>query len=438
MHENKFFDRLVSVTKVGVLPVYDLTVPGVSQFVANGIVVHNCDYSGVELRIVTNLSKERLWLNEYFRCAGCDLKFPRGEEKQTPKAPPKFCPACGSDKIGDLHTLTALSIYGADAKSRPDWKQLRQNAKGVNFALCYGGSGQAVCLTIGCAKDEGALIKRKFDATYSGLQEWWEKQKTIARYYKKIVTAFGRWYPTPEVDHDDGFMRSKADRNAINAPIQGTSADITKISMWRIYEMCRDRGWFEKVNMLITMHDELVFEIDNDIIEEVLPHITKEMISNDDVLALGWPVPLTSDVELGHDWTVHWNIEDAKASGKWPAELVPLFPKMYAESQEQLRIREEKKASMPPKEEKAPLEPSPPPIVKQEIPVEDPKVPKVVQLKKKLTATDYQFVVSAVKSSIDDRGVFVILREPSGEQSSPLGVPVNLQKFETSLRGAGL
>lgn len=90
------------------------------------------DYSGVELRLVTNLSKEPLWLKEFFRCSTCGRTFDQGNGAETPPPPPSRCPNCGGDKIGDLHTLTAISIYGTDAPNLPNWKKLRGNAKCIH------------------------------------------------------------------------------------------------------------------------------------------------------------------------------------------------------------------------------------------------------------------------------------------------------------------
>lgn len=284
------------------------------------------DYSGVELRIVTNLSREPLWLTEFFHCSGCDMMFDRGDGSYTPPAPPAKCPRCGSDKIGDLHTLTGLAIYGEEAKNRPDWKQLRQQAKSCNFALCYGGGGSAVMRATGCAKEEGWRIKNKFDKTYKGLANWWESTRQFARKHGYVMTAFGRWYPLPDINHADGFWRSKAERNAVNGPVQGSSADIMKLAMGMLYRECKKRGWLNKVGMLITIHDELVFDIDEDILAEAIDVFSKIMIE-DTVSRLKWPVPLTCDIELGKDWTVPWHLGKMRGGEKkWPEELVALFP----------------------------------------------------------------------------------------------------------------
>lgn len=321
-----FFDTVESIIPDGIATVYDLHVPDGSRFTVNSVVVHNCDFSGVELRIVTNLSGEPKWLREFFHCSGCDRMFQQPTaDAPIPVAPPPYCPDCGSDKIGDLHTLTGISVYGEDAPKRENWKQLRGFAKGCNFALCYGGGGNAVVTSIGCDKNEGWRIKEQFDKTYKTLSGWWKLQHLYAKKHKYVTTAFGRRYPLPDIDHELGGFRSKAERNAVNGPVQGTSADITKIAMGLAYKECKKRGWLEKVHMLITMHDELVFEIDKDILEEAIDLFVGLMCRNDILLRLGWAVPLTSDVEMGPDWTVPWDLKKIRKKGECPPELDGCF-----------------------------------------------------------------------------------------------------------------
>lgn len=436
-----------------------------------GKVIAGIDFSSVELRIVTNISSEPKWLREFFHCSGCDKMFPMGTaEDPVPVAPPPYCPDCGSDKIGDLHTLTALSLYGEDAPKRENWKQLRSFGKSCNFALCYGGSGNAVVTATGCDKNEGYRIKDQFDKTYKVLSGWWKTQAIAAKKYKFVTTAFGRRYPLPDIDHEMGGFRAKAERNAVNGPIQGclhfdskiptslglltvkelwdrqaggeydrfkvwtgkawvdgralfsgvkelrvttfsngitirtspehlfrvlgkegdlrwvrqddlkvgfyaatdsgnrdnqdyqytqvtdkvvtnqfvtmydievfdddhafvcdgmvvhnTSADITKIAMGLVYRECKQRGWLDKVHMLITMHDELVFEIDKDILEEAVDIFVRLMCRNELVQKLNWPVPLTSDVEMGPNWMVEWDLKKIRKKGECPPELEGCF-----------------------------------------------------------------------------------------------------------------
>lgn len=126
------------------------------------------DFSGEELRLVTNLSGEPKWTTEFFHCSSCDRTFSRDTRSatcKTPFPPPPRCPNCGSDKIGDLHTLTAMSIYGNDAPSRPEWKVLRGHAKCVHpdtFIALNGGISRMGSLATGPVdtflKVEGARV----------------------------------------------------------------------------------------------------------------------------------------------------------------------------------------------------------------------------------------------------------------------------------------
>jgi DNA polymerase I-like protein with 3'-5' exonuclease and polymerase domains len=318
------------------------------------------DFSGEELRIVTNLSGEPKWTKEFFRCSGCDRTFPRDPRSatcSTPMPPPARCPNCGSDKIGDLHTLTGIEVFGADAPTKPNWKVLRGHAKGVNFALCYGGGGQAVCRSIGCEKNEGWRIKNQFDKTYQGLRTWWEVTHKFARKHGFVRTAFGRKYPLPDINNADGFFKSKAERNAVNGPVQGTAGDLIKIAQSLVYKECKKRGWLEKCMMVVTMHDELGFDIDADIMEEALTMLAHTMTANNIFLSRNWIIPFTCDIEIGHDWTVPWDINgmtykevrfignkkiksakdcppgvDFDSLPSWPEELVPWFRSARGES----------------------------------------------------------------------------------------------------------
>lgn len=289
------------------------------------------DFSGVELRIVTNMSGESKWTNEFFRCSTCENKFPRTER------PPMFCPECGSDKIGDLHSLTALSIYGDGIKGTKEFKLRRQTGKIVNFLLCYGGGGGAVSRSTGVDKEEGWRIKRQFDKAYKGLIKWWGSTHNIARQQFYVTTAFGRKYPVPDINHEEGGWRSKAERNAVNAPVQGSSADIMKLAMGLLYKEFKARGWDYRVLMNITIHDELVFEIPYELCSEAVDVIDNIMCFKT-VQNLGWTVPLKCDVEFGDDWSVPYNLTEMmwnKGGGDWDGRLAKVFPKKYQHYLEQ-------------------------------------------------------------------------------------------------------
>jgi len=326
------------------------------------------DFGGVELRIATILSGEPKWLQEYFRCSSCKQEFDAGDGKSTPQAPPAYCPKCGDDRIGDLHTLTGITFFGEDKVGTKQWKKMRQGAKSANFAMAYGGGPSAIVRAIeGCDEQEAARHHRAFNQTYSTLKAWWDEIKAFGRKNGYVATAFGRHYPIPDIrlpvsardvvkqlkeeyaeklaKWEESYeaadkrtksalldakpkppteaavkqkmefnrkFKAKAERNATNGPIQGLSADITKLAMALIYRECKKRDWLDKVFMTITIHDELVFEIDFDIAAEALELFQEIMTRNKSILNMKWAVPLTTDCEIGYDWTVPFNIKDFK------------------------------------------------------------------------------------------------------------------------------
>lgn len=319
------------------------------------------DYDGVELRIAANFSREPKWIKAYFECSDCKHQFDRGDGKSTPEPPPPFCPTCGSDKIGDLHTLTALAIFGDKARERDDWKQLRQNAKRVNFGLGYGGGPGAVQRSTGVSINEARRIKRKYDSSYPALKQWWRGQHQFVATHKFVRTAFDRKYPLPDIDDSRKGFVAAAQRNAINGPIQGSSADITKLAMALIYKVCKKRGWLDKVHMLVTLHDELVFEIHGSILFEAVEVFRHVMTRNKAVLKLKWPVPLTAGAEVGTSWACTWDFRKILAGkAPMPEVLKPLYEE-YLTSRPEEELAEEK-----PTEEAKPAE-----VQKPDLPVVD-------------------------------------------------------------------
>lgn len=182
----------------------------------------------------------------------------------------------------------------------------------TNFALCYGGGGNAVVRSTGVDKNEGWRIKNQFDQTYLGLKRWWGGQHRFATEHGFVTTAFGRVYPVPDIWSADGGFRSKAERNSVNGPIQGSGADIIKIAMGLAYKTCKKNNWFKLVRLVATMHDELVFEVHGSVLEEVINTLTPAMTSNAMIMGMKWPVPLTTDCEIGHDWTVSWALNEMR------------------------------------------------------------------------------------------------------------------------------
>ena len=322
--------------------------------------------------------------------------------------------------------MTALSLYGKEAQNRPDWKALRGNGKATNFALCYGGSGNAVSRSTGVDQDEGRRIKATFDKTYKGLSKWWAHQHIFARKHGFVLTDFGRKYPVPDIHlpridpqtgRKNGGFIAKAQRNSVNGPVQGSSADITKLAMALIYKACRDRGWLDKVHMLLTMHDELVFEIDKGILKEAIDVLVECMAYNPVIMRRNWIIPLTVDVELGYDWTVPWDLNQIKRSGKWPEELKDLFDESKV-------VSEEPEPEIGPNKVE-PVYAKNPPVTKVKI--------------KELTPRTVEKLAIAIFGSRDDQGTFLHLELPDIDVGSsveslwgkpfPEALKVNLDKF---------
>jgi len=293
------------------------------------------DYAGVELRIATNLSREPKWMAEYFRCADCGEAFDKGDGKTTPAAPPPFCPKCGSDKIGDLHSLTTIMLYGEDIKKdKKMFKAKRQIGKATNFLLCYGGGPNALTQQIGLERPEAERVKATFDKSYNYLRDWWGQQHRYGRRFNFVTTAFGRRCPVPDINlpkfdkqtgRRNGSFISKAERNATNAPVQGTSADITKMAMGMIHRHAIKNNWLDRMGMMITMHDELVFDVEPSLMKDFLDVVPKIMASNKMILSRNWSVPLTVDIEVGKDWTVPYNMTEIIHTKEVPEGLRDLL-----------------------------------------------------------------------------------------------------------------
>ena len=116
----------------------------------------------------------------------------------------------------------------------------------------------------------------------------------------------------PDIHHEDRRIKSKDERKSVNSPIQGTSADITKIAMTLIYKETKKRGWFDKLKMILTVHDEIVFDIHESIIGEAIPVLCELMSRNSAIKSMNWPLPLLVDVEIGKDWKVPYDLKDLR------------------------------------------------------------------------------------------------------------------------------
>lgn len=277
------------------------------------------DYSGVELRLVSNLSKEPKWIKAFYQCSECGYEYEQGEDEEGfPRQTPSLCVNCGADAIGDLHSVTAVAFYGEGAKKDPRWKALRGHGKQCNFALSYGGTAKAVQRSIeGCTPEEAEQRYKQFTSTYKTLTSWWSSQHQLGKAQGFVKTGFGRVQPLPHINEKEFRLASKDERKAVNGPVQGTSADITKLAMSLIYKTVKEKGWSDLFKMILTVHDEIVFEIHESIIGEAIPIVCDIMVRNKGIKAQKWPIPLLVDVEIGPDWSVDYNLKDLRQGWRY-------------------------------------------------------------------------------------------------------------------------
>ena len=285
-----------------------------------GYTIVKIDYSGQELRIVTNVSKEPLW----------EDAFLNGD--------------------GDLHTLTAKAFFG-------DWvtkehKLERGMGKTANFALVYGGGAGAVQRATKCDRAEAARRKANFDKSVPTFAGWVKGQKEKVKKDLGITNAFGRFISIPDANmqpsdvvqhylaklkknpdelidwntvHSDAGqeankIRAACERNAINYPIQSAGADVLKISLVKLYKLFYKKGWLDisgdsSVRILLTVHDEIVFEIKHERLQEALNLIIPEMESPSQMV--NWKVPLVAEATLGLSWEAKYDWHDI-LNGKVP------------------------------------------------------------------------------------------------------------------------
>lgn len=295
----------------GIPATYDKKKPAVAiglrkAFIARpGYTMVKSDYAGEELRIVTNLSREPVWIKE----------FKHG--------------------TGDLHSITARAFFGKEEVS----KQERQMGKTANFALVYGGGPQAIMRATGCSAQEGARRKANFDKAVPVFSQWVKRQKALVRAQKGVFTAFKRWMSIPDIDNEDRAIQAACERYATNWPIQGSGADIMKIAMVLLYREFYKRGWAwdqaDIVRMILTVHDEIVFEVKHEYLEEVMPVIKEQMEAP--YKMAGWDIPLIAEPlidltwDAKYDWDLikHGKVRPAKPDEKLDALEIRVGDKVY-------------------------------------------------------------------------------------------------------------
>lgn len=255
---------------------YDPKIPDIrGAFVCRpGNKIVAMDYSAEELRIATNLSGEPKWIEAIQRGV-------------------------------DLHTATGQAIFGRQQISASE----RKIAKIINFLSLYGGGAKTFAAQAKITEREAKRILNQFFSGLSVLKKWIDKERARARHLGYAQTAFGRIRPL-QMFYNSGRDAdiAHADRCAVNFLVQGAAADIMKTAMVRVYNWINSMNLFDEIKMLITMHDEIVFEMPTDKLDVYIPKLNNIM-KLEDILQgyLKWKIPLTVDAEYGDSWHISNN-----------------------------------------------------------------------------------------------------------------------------------
>ncbi len=221
-----------------------------------------CDYSQIELRIMAHLSGDK----------GLTDAFEKGL---------------------DIHRATAAEVWGKTLDDVSD--NDRRNAKAINFGLIYGMSAFGLAKQLGLPRKEAQDYIDLYFERYPGVKRYMEETRVLANDKGYVETLFGRRLYLPEIHRSNGQRRQAAERTAINAPMQGTAADIIKKAMIQVHDWLDTTDFDAK--MIMQVHDELVFEVAEDQVEDLVKEVKVRMES-----AAALKVPLIVDAGVGENW----------------------------------------------------------------------------------------------------------------------------------------
>ena len=222
----------------------------------------SADYSQIELRLLAHLSQDEHLLRA----------FRSGE---------------------DIHAATAARIFGLPIEQIT--KDQRRRAKTANFGIIYGISAFGLAQQLDCPRAEAKQLIDDYFAAFPGVIRYIEQQKELARQRGYAETLFGRKRYLPDILSQNATVRSFAERNAVNAPIQGTAADIIKMAMVSIHKRFKKEGL--KAQMIMQVHDELNFNVPEAEVERVREIVVHEMQN-----AVHLSVPLIAECGVGDNW----------------------------------------------------------------------------------------------------------------------------------------
>lgn len=222
----------------------------------------SADYSQIELRVIAALSGEKNMIEAFLQNQ-------------------------------DIHRSTAAKVFNVDIQSVT--REQRSHAKTVNFGIIYGVSAFGLSNQTELSRSESKELIDTYYQTYPQLKVFIDKQIHFARENGYVETILGRRRYLPDINSRNQVVRGAAERNAVNAPIQGSAADIIKIAMINIYNLLKDNKL--KTKMLLQVHDELIFDVPKNELDFVKPLIKKTMEE-----AYQFAVPLVVDLGIGKNW----------------------------------------------------------------------------------------------------------------------------------------
>ena len=227
-----------------------------------GCVLLAADYSQIELRIMAHLSGDKGLLKAF-------------QDDQ------------------DVHAATAAEVFGVDL-AQVDTDQ-RRSAKAINFGLMYGMSAFGLGKQLGISRGQAQEYVDLYFDRYPGVRKYMDDTREMARDKGYVETEFGRRLYLPEINDRNGQRRQYAERSAINAPMQGTAADIIKRAMIEVHRWLEDRS--PPGRMIMQVHDELVFEVAEEAVEDFRQQVVTMMSAAADL-----SVPLRVDAGIGRNW----------------------------------------------------------------------------------------------------------------------------------------
>ncbi len=199
----------------------------------------------------------------------------------------------------DIHAMTASEMFGVPVEGMPS--EIRRRAKAINFGIIYGISAFGLANQLSIERSEaGDYIKRYFER-FPGIRDYMDATKAFARANGYVETIFGRRAHYPDIRSSNPSMRAFNERAAINAPIQGSAADIIRRAMVKMEPALAEAGLAERCRMLLQVHDELIFEVEDEDIDRAIPVIVATM-ENAAMPALDMRVPLKVDARAAQNW----------------------------------------------------------------------------------------------------------------------------------------